>query len=76
VIEHIFGVVKRHFNLLHAAPKYSELQAMFVSSMGALHNFIRIHDPSDSAKEIQCTDRRVQLLHNTTQELECPHEIS
>ena len=76
MIECIFGVVKRHFDLLHAAPEYSEeLQAMFVSSVGALHNFIQLHDPSDSTEEIQ-HDGRVQLSHNTTQEPEHPCEIS
>lgn len=31
LIERIFGVVKRHFDLLHAAPEYSEeLQAIIL----------------------------------------------
>ncbi|KIL55163.1 hypothetical protein M378DRAFT_18193 [Amanita muscaria Koide BX008] len=50
VIERVFGIIKKRFNLLRAAPEYSEvMQAKFVSSIGALHNFIRIHDPSDNA---------------------------
>ena len=46
---------------------------MFVSSVGALHNFIWIHDPSNRAEEIQ--HRGVQSSHNT-QEPEHPCEIS
>lgn len=77
VIECIFGVVKRHFDLLCAAPEYSEeLQAIFVSSMGALHNFIQILDPSNRAEEIQHAGR-VRSSHNsnTTQEPEHPCEL-
>ncbi|KZT18145.1 hypothetical protein NEOLEDRAFT_1080905, partial [Neolentinus lepideus HHB14362 ss-1] len=48
VIEHIFGVVKRHFDLMVASPEYSTImQAKFIAALGALHNFIWIHDPSD-----------------------------
>lgn len=52
VVERIFGVSKRRFNLMVASPEYSEeMQAKFVAALCALHNFIRIHDPDDQADE-------------------------
>lgn len=48
VVERIFGIAKRRFSLMEAAPEYSiEMQAMFIPAMGTVHNFIRIHDPQD-----------------------------
>lgn len=48
VVERIFGVLKRRFRLMVAAPEYSsEVQAKIVHALCALHNFIRIHDPDD-----------------------------
>jgi hypothetical protein len=49
VIERIFGVVKRRFGLMTAAPEYSlETQAKMVPALCVLHNFIRVHDPDDT----------------------------
>jgi hypothetical protein len=65
VIERVFGIVKKRFNLLRAAPEYSEvMQAKFVSSIGALHNFIRIHDPSDNATT-ESVDREISIASGT-----------
>ena len=48
VVERIFGVAKRRFRLMVAAPEYSpEVQAKVIPALCALHNFIRIHDPDD-----------------------------
>jgi hypothetical protein len=48
VIEHIFGVVKRRFQIMAVGPEYSlHIQALLVSALCVLHNFIRIHDPDD-----------------------------
>ena len=48
VIEHIFGVLKRHFRILLLAPEYSlEIQARIPSALLAIHNFIRIHDSNE-----------------------------
>jgi hypothetical protein len=64
VIERIFGVIKRRFLLMIAAPEYpAETQARFVPALSALHNFIRIHDPLDHGideerEDIQRTRRQ------------------
>ncbi|KAL0957210.1 hypothetical protein HGRIS_014896 [Hohenbuehelia grisea] len=51
-IERIFGVCKRRFKLMTAAPEYSiATQAMIPCALAALHNFITIHDPDDFADE-------------------------
>lgn len=48
VVERIFGLFKRKFALMEAAPEYTiEMQAMFIPALGGIHNFIRIYDPSD-----------------------------
>jgi hypothetical protein len=45
VVERIFGVVKRQFQLLVAAPEYDlATQAKMVPAICILHNFICIHD--------------------------------
>lgn len=50
VIECIFGVCKRCFKLMTAAPEYSLwTQAKIPLALSALHNFIHIHDPTDEA---------------------------
>ncbi len=47
-VERIFGIVKRRFRLLVAAPEYSlKTQAQMIPALCALHNFIRIHDADD-----------------------------
>jgi hypothetical protein len=46
VIECIFGVVKRRFRLMVAAPEYSlETQAKIIHAICVLHNFIHVHNP-------------------------------
>lgn len=48
VIERIFGVIKRRFKVLVIAQEYSfEMQSRLISAIAALHNFIRIYDPTD-----------------------------
>ena len=48
VIEHIFGVVKRQFRLMVAAPEYSlETQTKIVPALCALHNFICVYNPEE-----------------------------
>jgi hypothetical protein len=50
VIERIFGICKRRFRLMVAAPEYDiHTQSKIPYAMAALHNFIRIHDPDDNA---------------------------
>ncbi|EGO05085.1 hypothetical protein SERLA73DRAFT_44852, partial [Serpula lacrymans var. lacrymans S7.3] len=52
VIGHIFVVVKRHFQLMVAAPEYAlEVQAKLIPALCVLHNFIQLHDPDDSNNE-------------------------
>jgi hypothetical protein len=53
-VERIFGVVKRRFRLMTAAPEYSfKMQAKFVPALAALHNFIQVHEPLDIPKSSQ-----------------------
>lgn len=48
VIERIFGVFKKRFQIFKAAPEYSiETQAKIVQALCVVHNFIRVHDPDD-----------------------------
>lgn len=48
MIERIFGVFKRKFRILRLAPEYSSrTQAQLVTGLGAVFNFIRVHDPKD-----------------------------
>ncbi|GLB43967.1 putative nuclease activity [Lyophyllum shimeji] len=47
-VERIFGIVKRRFTLINAAPEYSiHTQSQIILATCALHNFIRIYDPDD-----------------------------
>jgi hypothetical protein len=49
VVERIFGVVKRRFRLMVAAPEYSlETQTKIVPALCVLHNFIRVHDSEEN----------------------------
>jgi hypothetical protein len=44
VIERIFGVLKRKFQILHLAPESSiEIQSHIPSALVSIHNFIWIH---------------------------------
>ncbi|KAF9455298.1 hypothetical protein BDZ94DRAFT_1180292, partial [Collybia nuda] len=46
-----FGVCKHRFKLMVAAPEYTlQTQAKIPLALCALHNFIRIHDPTDNAE--------------------------
>ena len=48
VIERLFRVAKKKFRLLDQGPKHDECtQAKFISAMGVIFNFVRIHDPAD-----------------------------
>ncbi|KAH9175876.1 hypothetical protein EDB89DRAFT_1847070, partial [Lactarius sanguifluus] len=43
-----FGVMKRRFKVLAVAQEYSsQTQAQLVGALAVLHNFIRIHNPTD-----------------------------
>jgi hypothetical protein len=49
VVERIFGVVKRRFRLMVAAPEYSlETQTKIVPALCVLHNFIRVYDSEEN----------------------------
>ncbi|KAF9493224.1 hypothetical protein BDN71DRAFT_1376471, partial [Pleurotus eryngii] len=46
VVECVFGVVKRRFQLINTAPEYSlKKQAKMVLVLCVLQNFIHVHDP-------------------------------
>lgn len=48
MVERIFGVFKREFALMEAAPEYSmDMQAKFIPATGALHNYAAIHQPKN-----------------------------
>ncbi|KAJ7085991.1 hypothetical protein B0H15DRAFT_782549, partial [Mycena belliarum] len=48
-----FGIIKRRWALFTRAPEYPmETQARFIPAIGALHNFLRIHDASDDAEDL------------------------
>jgi hypothetical protein len=49
VVERIFGVVKRRFRLMVAAPEYSlETQTKIVPALCMLHNFIWVYDSEEN----------------------------
>jgi hypothetical protein len=48
VVERIFGILKRRFVILIHPPEYGmHIQVRIPPALGALHNFIRIHDPGE-----------------------------
>lgn len=48
VIERIFGILKRRFVILTHPPEYSmAIQVRLPPALGAMHNFIRLHDPGE-----------------------------
>lgn len=48
MIERIFGVFKKRFQIFSLAPEYSiETQAKLVQALCVVHNFARIYDPDD-----------------------------
>jgi hypothetical protein len=81
VIEHIFGVVKRHFRILLIAPEYSlDIQAQIPAALCAIHNIICTHDVDDIVPEIDL-DRGNPDDHDhiassaAAEELDHPSEI-
>ncbi|KAJ8519770.1 hypothetical protein ONZ45_g3304 [Pleurotus djamor] len=57
VVERIFGVVKRRWDILNHAPEYPmEIQAQIPPALAAAHNFIDIHDPTDVSELEQTMD--------------------
>jgi hypothetical protein len=57
VVERIFGVVKRRWSMFTRAPEYPiETQAMMIAAVGSLHNFLKIHDDSDNADDLNEDD--------------------
>jgi hypothetical protein len=81
VVERIFGVLKRRWGVFSRAPEYPmETQAMLVPAIAALHNFLRIHDGSDDAQDLENEARDTPQHEGTGRlgeflELE-PREIS
>ena len=48
VVERILGILKHWFRILLLAPEFSlEVQSKIPAALCVLHNFTRIHDPSD-----------------------------
>jgi hypothetical protein len=67
VIERTFGVLKKRFKVLLFAQPYSlHDQARLASALAVVHNFIMIHNPSDSdfieddGNQVQGEIRRVE----------------
>jgi hypothetical protein len=55
VIEQIFGVLKRRFQILELPPEYdASIQALIPPALAALHNFIRHFDPDKIREYDQC----------------------
>ena len=73
MIEHIFGVIKRRFQVLISSPEYPiETQVRLVPALAALHNFISIYDPVEEFDDISTplgadnADDQTQLQHDYT----------
>lgn len=48
VVERIFGVLKKRWDILNRAPQYDmDIQARIPAGLGAVHNFIVDHDETD-----------------------------
>jgi hypothetical protein len=48
VVERIFGVIKKRWDILTRAPQYDmSIQSRIPPALAALHNFIMKHDPTD-----------------------------
>jgi hypothetical protein len=53
IVERIFGIAKRRFGIFSRAPEYPiETQSRLIAAVGALHNFLRIHDQDDDARDL------------------------
>ena len=59
MIERIFGVLKRRFQILLLAPEYSmDIQSRLPAALCTLHNFIWTHDPDG---EIEMEDHDIGM---------------
>lgn len=57
VIEHIFGVLKKRWNILNQAPQYDiDIQAQIPAGLAAVHNFIMDNDNTDIHHYLQQLD--------------------
>ena len=57
VVERIFGILKARFTILTSRPRYNlDIVARLPPALAALHNFIRIHDPSEINEYLQDPD--------------------
>jgi hypothetical protein len=74
VIERIFGVLKHCFHILLLGPEYQySVQAQIPAALCAIHNFIRIHNPSEEDSKIggaeeqynQQADAGDDVMHGT-----------
>ena len=66
-IERIFGVVKRKFKILKAAPEYSiETQVDIVIALTALYNFTRLRDGNIVDNYIESVEEEVEDIQPDT----------
>ncbi|KAF8802848.1 hypothetical protein BYT27DRAFT_7111370, partial [Phlegmacium glaucopus] len=64
IIECIFGVLTHHFWILLIGPEYSYVvQNQIPAALCAIHNFIRIHDPTEEVDIV--TEDQVNHQANT-----------
>ena len=72
-MERIFGVVKKRFHLLTAAPQYPiKTQSRLVLAACALHNFVVSYDSDDA---ILCNREEVVRQALPAQEEELGHKV-
>ena len=65
-IERIFDVLKKRYKVLLLAQEYHiTTQSHIVSAVAALHNFIRVHDPSEVLTEEDEIDPNVDDTEDT-----------
>lgn len=76
VVERIFGIVKRRFALMTAAPEYDlRTQSKITLALCVLHNFIRVHDPDDLSEE-ETEEHEEELKRRVPRRVPtdfCPH---
>lgn len=66
MVERIFGVVKKRWDILNQAPQYSmEIQSQIPPGLAAVHNFILDHDDTDIDHYL---DNEPDLLDGNLQE--------
>ncbi|KAF9524881.1 hypothetical protein CPB83DRAFT_748575, partial [Crepidotus variabilis] len=57
IVEHIFGVLKKRWDILNRAPQFDMLvQAKIPPGLGAVHNFIIDHDDHDLEHYLNALD--------------------